>query len=303
MDSGRGRDPERGAGSAPRPTNPSPAWWFWTSACRTWTASSASRRSAGATRVKVVMLSASTTPDLIEEALRRGQCVRPEDGRPDGACRLDAAPGDRGHRVLDDRSSRRIHLEGGAKAAGLTDREVAILTELASGKSNDEIAKELWVTQRAVKFHLTNVYRKLGAKKNARTPSARRTSSGLIAPPGRRVGVPCWLAAGIQRSRVGRAPDRVDPGALRRKISARARLSRQGRLPHARRGEGHDADDRRGTYQTGMTIAKRAPSSRAKPKTPVRPPPATGTCRRSRARTGSHAEVERGGDEDHLDQR
>ena len=50
----------------------------------------------------------------------------------------------------------------GAKAAGLTEREIAILTELASGKSNDEIAKELWVTQQTVKFHLTNVYRKLG---------------------------------------------------------------------------------------------------------------------------------------------
>ena len=55
----------------------------------------------------------------------------------------------------------------GAKAAGLTDREIAILTELASGKSNDEIAKELWVTQQTVKFHLTNVYRKLGAKNRA----------------------------------------------------------------------------------------------------------------------------------------
>jgi DNA-binding CsgD family transcriptional regulator len=55
----------------------------------------------------------------------------------------------------------------GAKAAGLTDREISILTELAKGKSNDEIAKELWVTQQTVKFHLTNVYRKLGAKNRA----------------------------------------------------------------------------------------------------------------------------------------
>ena len=49
----------------------------------------------------------------------------------------------------------------------MPDAEIAILTELAKGKSNDEIAKELWVTQQTVKFHLTNVYRKLGAKNRA----------------------------------------------------------------------------------------------------------------------------------------
>ena len=44
-----------------------------TCGCRTWTACSASRRSARRhPKVKVVMLSASTAPDLIEEALRRG---------------------------------------------------------------------------------------------------------------------------------------------------------------------------------------------------------------------------------------
>jgi len=32
---------------------------------------------------------------------------------------------------------------------------------LARGLSNDEIAKELWITQQTVKFHLTNIYRKL----------------------------------------------------------------------------------------------------------------------------------------------
>ena len=99
-------------------------------------------------------------------ATPRGERLRPEDGRPDRSA-LDAAAGDRGHGVLDRRSSRGIHAPSGAKAAGLTDREIAILTELASGKSNDEIAKELWVTQQTVKFHLTNVYRKLGAKNRA----------------------------------------------------------------------------------------------------------------------------------------
>src|SRR4051812_24640203 len=48
------------------------------------------------------------------------------------------------------------------QAAGLTERETAILKALAPGLSNDAIGKELWVAEQAVKFHLTNIYRKLG---------------------------------------------------------------------------------------------------------------------------------------------
>jgi DNA-binding NarL/FixJ family response regulator len=51
-----------------------------------------------------------------------------------------------------------------AKAAGLTDREISILKALAKGSSNEQIAKEFWVAQQTVKFHLTNIYRKLGVK-------------------------------------------------------------------------------------------------------------------------------------------
>ena len=48
------------------------------------------------------------------------------------------------------------------EAAGLTERELGILKALARGLSNHGIAKELWVTEQTVKFHLSNVYRKLG---------------------------------------------------------------------------------------------------------------------------------------------
>lgn len=47
---------------------------------------------------------------------------------------------------------------------GLSERETALLRTLALGLSNQEIGKELWITEQTVKFHLTNVYRKLGVE-------------------------------------------------------------------------------------------------------------------------------------------
>ena len=41
------------------------------------------------------------------------------------------------------------------------DRATAILKALASGLSNKQIAKQLWLAEQTVKFHLTNIYRKL----------------------------------------------------------------------------------------------------------------------------------------------
>ena len=44
----------------------------------------------------------------------------------------------------------------------LTDRELEILRLVAQGYTNSRIARELWVTEQTVKFHLSNTYRKLG---------------------------------------------------------------------------------------------------------------------------------------------
>jgi len=49
-----------------------------------------------------------------------------------------------------------------AYKAGLTRREVEILRLVAEGLSNSQLAAMLWVTEQTVKFHLSNVYRKLG---------------------------------------------------------------------------------------------------------------------------------------------
>ena len=43
----------------------------------------------------------------------------------------------------------------------LTGRELEILSLVTEGKSNSAMARELWVTEQTVKFHLSNIYRKL----------------------------------------------------------------------------------------------------------------------------------------------
>jgi DNA-binding NarL/FixJ family response regulator len=68
------------------------------------------------------------------------------------------------------------------KAAGLTERELAILKAVARGLSNQAIGKELWVTEQTVKFHLTNIYRKLQLAN--RTEAARYAyQHGLVESP------------------------------------------------------------------------------------------------------------------------
>jgi DNA-binding NarL/FixJ family response regulator len=47
------------------------------------------------------------------------------------------------------------------RPGGLTKRELEILKLVAEGHSNQALARRLWVTEQTVKFHLSNVYRKL----------------------------------------------------------------------------------------------------------------------------------------------
>jgi DNA-binding NarL/FixJ family response regulator len=55
----------------------------------------------------------------------------------------------------------------------LTERELEILRLVAAGAPNGRIAAQLWVTEQTVKFHLSNVYRKLGV--------ANRTQASHVA--------------------------------------------------------------------------------------------------------------------------
>jgi DNA-binding NarL/FixJ family response regulator len=54
-----------------------------------------------------------------------------------------------------------------ARRSGLTGRERSILEAVATGMTTAAISRELWVSEHTIKFHLTNIYRKLGVVNRA----------------------------------------------------------------------------------------------------------------------------------------
>lgn len=66
-----------------------------------------------------------------------------------------------------------------AVATGLSAREFAVLSALCEGSSNKEIGRRLDLTENTVKFHLKNLYGKLGAKTRTAAVNAA-LSRGLI---------------------------------------------------------------------------------------------------------------------------
>src|SRR5215211_3900526 len=56
---------------------------------------------------------------------------------------------------------------------GLTAREVEVLRHLAGGRTNDEIAEELFVSVRTVERHVANIYAKIGARGRANATAGR----------------------------------------------------------------------------------------------------------------------------------
>ena len=69
-----------------------------------------------------------------------------------------------------------------AERCPLTSRELEVLQLVAAGSTNGEIAQKLWVTEQTVKFHLSNVYRKLDV--GNRTEASRYAYvNGLVTVP------------------------------------------------------------------------------------------------------------------------
>jgi DNA-binding NarL/FixJ family response regulator len=121
-------------------------------------------------KVKVVVLSAFSDPDHISSAFQRGatayivKTVNPID-LPSALRQAFEATVYQGVQVFSGGES-----TDGDKI-GLTEREMAMLKALARGLSNNAISREFWVTEQTVKFHLSNIYRKLGVAN--RTEAAR----------------------------------------------------------------------------------------------------------------------------------
>jgi DNA-binding NarL/FixJ family response regulator len=116
--------------------------------------------------VQVVFISAGADSGEIRSALQRGaagylvKSINPND--VPGALR----------QIRDGTAYMNVEGEDGDAApsapgsalavrAGLTPKEIDILKAVCRGLTNREIAKEMWVTEQTVKFHLSNLYRKL----------------------------------------------------------------------------------------------------------------------------------------------
>jgi two-component system nitrate/nitrite response regulator NarL len=120
---------------------------------------------------KVVILSGTDEAELAEEALRRG--ARAFLGK--GIDPSEVAPVLR--QVFEGKLVGESFATGvqepvrAAEEFGLTAREREILERVATGRSNKQIASEFWLSEQTIKYHLTNVYRKLGVR--SRTEAAR----------------------------------------------------------------------------------------------------------------------------------
>lgn len=84
---------------------------------------------------------------------------------------------------LGERPDRRRGRRSAAQAdGGLTRREVEVVRPVAIGRTNREIARELFLSPRTVEMHVGSILTKLGCR--SRADAARRASEpGLLPPP------------------------------------------------------------------------------------------------------------------------
>jgi two-component system, NarL family, response regulator LiaR len=112
-------------------------------------------------RVMVVILSAMDEPNVIHTALERGArayILKHIDPRDLYSALRQSVQGTV-YQMLGSPSARATNA---ARETGLSDKEREVLRALVKGLSNKQIARELWLAEQTVKFHLANIYRKLG---------------------------------------------------------------------------------------------------------------------------------------------
>lgn len=119
----------------------------------------------------VVILTASSAPLAREAALAAGAAdfvPKSIDLRRLGPALVGA--------VARARTRRRGPIRRPPRGTGFTERETVVLAAVANGMSNREIADSLSVSPATVKFHLGNIYRKLGVTN--RTAAAQWAARG-----------------------------------------------------------------------------------------------------------------------------
>lgn len=115
-------------------------------------------------RAKYVVLTSSSSVHEVREALELGV---------DGYVLKEALPDEllgaltrigQGRRYFDPKAMEvmvRAETSDGALLRDLTDREIEVLQELASGRSNKQIAERLFITENTVKKHISSILVKL----------------------------------------------------------------------------------------------------------------------------------------------
>jgi two-component system response regulator DegU len=112
--------------------------------------------------VRVVMLSVSSDREQVAQALAEGASayiVKSIDTADLPSAIRQTVSG--AFFCVGDLGTTQAGQNGNGNGAGLSEREVEILQAVTRGLSNRAIAKELWLSDQTVKFHLHNIYRKL----------------------------------------------------------------------------------------------------------------------------------------------
>ena len=120
---------------------------------------------------KVVILSGADEPELADETLRRGAKAFLGKGIDPSEVAPVLRQVFKGEVVTESFGTAASGSVRAAEEFGLTGREREILERVAMGRSNKQIAGEFWLSEQTIKYHLTNVYRKLGV--SSRTEAAR----------------------------------------------------------------------------------------------------------------------------------
>jgi DNA-binding NarL/FixJ family response regulator len=112
-------------------------------------------------KVRILMLTAYGDAESVQDAERAGAngFILKSIGAPDLVALLEA-PAPQGFLMAG-------FPEPDPASAQLTARERVVLRAIGDGLTNQDICRELWISEETVKFHLKNLYRKLGAASRA----------------------------------------------------------------------------------------------------------------------------------------